>query len=83
MEINQEQFLQWRQHPVTHKVWEFLRERRQLIMEQWANEGYMAKTPEESAVNNALALGSIRLINEMIYIQLGDIDESKRDTPEG
>lgn len=56
----------WEAHPVTKELLEQLRESKQETMEAWASEAFMGKTPADTAVFNAAALGGVRVLGELI-----------------
>lgn len=57
---------EWEQHPVTKELLKQLRTSRQDTMEAWASEAFMGKSNDECAVQNAAALGGVRVLDELI-----------------
>lgn len=66
MQLTDVERIAWAYHPVTLEFLQTLRGSRQETMEVWAKEGYTGRTLEETAVQNATALGGLRVLDQVI-----------------
>jgi len=74
---------EWSQHPVTMELVGFLGESKQQTMEAWANEHYVGATQEQTAAQNAKALGGIDLLNKVLELLASYQPEELSGTVEG
>lgn len=80
MEIPQEQeYLEWRQHPVTKAVFRLLWLREQGLKEQWASGAFTDQSQFGTAILNAKAIGNCEAcasVRELDYVQLkGELED--------
>lgn len=66
MAITEQDRAEWRGHPVTKELLSQLQASKQEVMEAWAGEGFVAQSIEQSAVQNAAALGGVRVLDDLI-----------------
>ena len=66
MAITQQDRQEWAKHSVTREFLEQLKQARQDTMETWATEGYVGRTSEEALLQNATALGGVRVLDQVI-----------------
>ncbi len=71
----EQEFLEWKKHPVTEKLYRLLEDRKGEIMEAWAAGSYTYLNSDGTSQKNAEALGMIRAIMEIIDIEAGDLYE--------
>ena len=76
MEITAQDRKNWVHHSVTQELLVHLREAKQETMGTWAVEGYVGKTGEETLLQNATALGGMRVLDQVIEIILA-LDEGE------
>jgi len=57
---------EWAHHPVTQEFLQQLRNSKQDTMEAWASEAFIGEGIEATAMQNATALGGVRVLVEMI-----------------
>lgn len=79
MEIKEEEWAEWRQHPVTLALNKYLREVRVGLMEQWASKAFQGETRDEILTLNAAALGQIEHLDRLIELELKDFNEVLED----
>jgi hypothetical protein len=76
-----EQYLQWKEHPLTQLFHQFLRDKRMELMEQWAGGVHCTPTAEGTAVLNAAALARAQCLQELADLEDGYISEFYRKPP--
>jgi len=64
--ITEQDRLDWTQHPVTKELLEQLRESRFEVKESWAKECFAGQSLEQGALQNATALGGVRVLTDLI-----------------
>lgn len=67
--------MEWAHHPVTKEFLQELKDSRQDTMEAWAQEKFVGQVAEETAVQNATALGGVRVLDQLIE----QIEDDGRD----
>jgi hypothetical protein len=77
MAITTQDRYEWAHSSVTQEFLEELRRSQQETMEAWAGEGFVANTFEVSAVQNATALGGMRVLKELISLIEAYSDEGE------
>lgn len=81
----------WRDHPTTRKVLEYLKDKREGILEEWALGMFTRPTMDETAQMNSHSIGMAEAINHMMKLNAQEIqafymkedDESNTTGPEG
>lgn len=76
MALDRQTLKEWAQQPATKVLLEQLKESKAEAMEAWASEQFIGKSLEEGALQNATALGGIRVLTDLIA-QISDIDETE------
>jgi hypothetical protein len=71
--LNHDEYNDWLQHPVTEKYREYLRKLRVDIMENWASGQYTAESAEGTAQKNAVGLGQLQLVEDLLTLTHEDI----------
>lgn len=66
MSITNEERREWKNSPVTKAFVATLRKSKQEAMEAWAMESFVGHDAHNSAVQNATALGGVRVLNDII-----------------
>lgn len=59
----------WKQDPVTQRFFEYLKEKRMVLMDSWANGQFTAAFETEMIVKNAAATGACSAYQDMIDIE--------------
>ena len=72
-QAGKEQFLAWKDHPVTQLILAWVNQQRQDRMEMWAGGGFMAQTLEEVAMRNATVLGYMSAMNDILNIDYQEL----------
>ena len=70
-----QEFLEWKKHPVTEKLYRLLEDRKKEIMEAWAAGSYTYLNSDGTSQKNAEALGMIRAVMDILTLEAGDLDE--------
>jgi hypothetical protein len=68
-----EEFSEWLLQPMTVAYMSYLKELKRSTMEDWAAGLYTAESAEGTAQKNAVALGQIRLIEDLLTLTVEDI----------
>lgn len=71
-------FLAWKNHPMTIRVFEWAKERRESRKEMWANGNFSSQFSDELMIRNASAVGYCSGMQEFLelkYEDFGDSDE--------
>lgn len=66
MQLTDAERIAWAYEPATLEFLRLLQVSRQETMEVWAKEGFTGRTLEETAVQNAAALGGLRVLDQVI-----------------
>ena len=74
MEITQEQFEEWRDHPITQEVFRIVHLQRDQIEESLGNGATLSpESMESTAIQTAKAVGNVEGLNQLLRIRLGDL----------
>lgn len=68
MAITEQDRTEWAHHPVTQEWLQQLRDSKQDTMEAWASESFVGKGCESTAMQNATALGGVRVLAALIEL---------------
>ena len=71
----EQEFLEWKKHPVTEKLYRLLEDKKAAIMEAWAAGSYTYLNSDGTSQKNAEALGMIRAVMDILTLEAGDLDE--------
>jgi hypothetical protein len=66
--LEEEEFLNWRHHPVTLRVWEVLEVWKAAVLEGWGNGDFQRESPHETSEANARALAQVQQISDILNI---------------
>lgn len=66
--MNQEEYNDWLQHPVTEIYRSYLSKMRMTIMEDWASGVFTAESAEGTAQKNAVGLGQLQLVEDLLNL---------------
>jgi hypothetical protein len=69
------EFREWQQHPVTIRLFQYLRDRREDLKELWAGGGLSGPTIEETVIRNAAAQGATSILEDILSIENGSLNE--------
>lgn len=70
-----QEFLEWKKHPVTELLFQYLKARRTAILEAWAAGQFTAESSEGTSQQNAKALGLMEAIEGILYMEADDLDQ--------
>lgn len=76
MAIQASERLEWAHNPVTQELLAQLRSSKQEAMESWAAEAFVGMTMEEGGLQNATALGGVRVLVDLIT-QLEEMQQTE------
>lgn len=65
---SKEEFHQWRAHPVTSLLFNFLDSRREELKEMWASGNFSAPSLDEMAIRNAAAQGASSILSDILNL---------------
>ena len=68
MQVTREEWVEWKLHPVSKAVWEFLINLHKESLESWGSGAYTADTAEATAILNAEALGRVDAIKRLLEL---------------
>ena len=71
----EQEFLEWKKHPVTEKLYRLLEDRKATIMEGWAAGQFTEASSDGTAQKNAEALGMIRAVMDILTLEADDLYE--------
>ena len=74
MTITQQDRQEWARNPVTVEFLTTLKVTKQETMEIWASEGYIGTSGEGTLLQNATAIGGIRMLDQAIGIIEGFLE---------
>lgn len=66
--LEQELFLQWKEHPTTQALLKYLKSERDRMKEMWAGGAFAAPSIEEMAIRNAAAQGYCSALDDVLTI---------------
>jgi hypothetical protein len=76
MAIQAAERLEWAHNLVTKELLEQLRSSKQESMEAWAAEAFVGASQEQGSLQNALALGGVRVLVDLIT-QLEEMQQTE------
>jgi hypothetical protein len=79
LEIKEEEWKEWRHHPVTQAFHKFLVRARLSLMEQWAAKNFMGGGKEEVHILNAAALGELQAYENLLELDYERFKETMTD----
>ena len=81
MPVEQE-FLEWRLHPVSRWIWAWLDSRVRSLQDSWASGEFERETVEQTALANARAVGRAQAFAEFLALNyevfLGDMEHGEQ-----
>lgn len=73
-QLSDDEWVDWKVHPVTKRLLEFLHEWREEVKEQWANEAFVAEPRR-----NDFALALVRALAQVINLKVEDLNEREEE----
>lgn len=73
--FQEQEFNEWRSHPITTQLFQYLKEKRLALMELWATGGIAGPTIEETAIRNAAAQGAVSVLEEIGTLDVNSFSE--------
>lgn len=70
---------EWRAHPVTQKLFQFLRARKEGLKEQWASGRFTDVQRYGSAILNAKAIGQVELLDRLLELDVSDLYDQEEN----
>jgi len=67
--MDKEQYQDWKNHPLTKKYLQFLQDKRQELMEDWAEGKYSLQTTEQSALKTSEAMGRAQCLQDLVELE--------------
>jgi len=67
-QVEREQFLAWREHPVTEALLTYLHNKREDLKEMWADGAFAAPSTDEMAIRNAAAQGAASVLDDLLNL---------------
>ena len=67
--MDKEQYQEWKSHPLTKKFHQFLRDKRQSLMEEWAEGLYQNQSLEQGALLNSAAMGQAQCLLDLAELE--------------
>ncbi len=77
-----DEFKEWRQHPFTQRFFQFLFLRREKNKEDWAKETFVGVDLQSWAIQNATALGGVRVLDQLLELDMTDINDAEKGAHE-
>ena len=71
------QWEEWKQHPVTVKLWAYLEAQRSKVLEAWANGAYTGRDSNDTLQVNAKAIGAVQCIDSLLKMEASDLDNQE------
>jgi hypothetical protein len=71
-----EEFLQWRDHPVTQRLFKYLKEWREGLKEDWATGNAVMPDVFQYALQNTLAHAECEVIRVLLELEVTDLGET-------
>lgn len=78
----QNEFDEWKTHPITERFFNFLLLLENSAKEDWAHEEFVGASLEEMALKNAKALGGVKVLRELRSIEFEDIIQAEKESRE-
>lgn len=75
--MSQEEFEGWKSSQATRQFKFWLAQRAERYMEQWATACLQHEEPYETSICNAIAIGKINLIREILEMEFEDVTEDE------
>lgn len=75
--FREEEFKEWREHPVTVQFLKYLSGKREELKENWATGGFTGPSLEETAIRNAGAVGAVSVLDEIISLDATFLSEDE------
>ena len=71
----EQEFLEWKRHPVTERFFLYLKDKRTAILEAWASGEFTTEHVAGTAQKNAEALGTLQAITGILNLEADDLAE--------
>ena len=81
--MDKEEYLEWRNNPLTKKFHQFLRDKRQDLMEGWAEGNYNLPTSDQAARENSAAMARAQCLLELAELEDDFISDFYRQPTKG
>lgn len=81
--INKEAYLEWKHLPETKLFHQFLKDKRQALMEEWAEGQFQQQTMEQSAVLNSAAMAQAQCLLDLVELADDYISDFYRQKTKG
>lgn len=69
------EFKEWQLLPQTSEFFEYLKLRKEVVKEEWAEALYVGDVGEETLQRNAAALGEVKLLKEILSLDHATLEE--------
>jgi hypothetical protein len=76
---SEEEFKDWWGHPVALQFRKLLRQRREILMSQWAKGVFTAQDQFGTVIANAEAIGKCQTLGEIETLELSDLLETENE----
>jgi uncharacterized protein YukE len=64
--VTEQDRVEWARSPVTQELLQQFQASRQDAMEAWAGEAFVGQSAEQGQIQNATAIGGVRVLNDLI-----------------
>lgn len=75
LEVTPEEFLEWKQHPVSRLMMKLLRIWEDSLKEQWAAGAFSGEDLESTSLANAAALGEVNILRRIQELDADQLSE--------
>ena len=76
MVIQEQDWAEWKQHPVTVRFYKFLEALREEVKENWAQSAYTSESGDETFQRNSYAIGQVETLDELKKASFEDIERA-------
>lgn len=75
---DEQDFLDWLDHPVTLRFMAFLAQRKEDLKEQWASGAFTHVERYAAAISNAKAIGQCEELSRILELEHGDLKPEEK-----
>ena len=67
--MDKEDYQEWAGLPLTRQFHQFLRDKRQVLMEEWAEGAFQQQTMEQAAILNSAAMAQAQCLLDLVELE--------------
>ena len=73
--MTEQEWTEWKQHPMTVRLFKYLEQERQKIVNGWAGGHLTSPSIDETVQMNAKGIGAVQCIDELLNIEGVDLEQ--------